>query len=104
MVDLMLISADRGHHDNATLLLVGGIDLLHCRTRQVLADMIGSSTVTVVRLTRCSVKPPRAGSSPPPIQHRSGRDARYSAPATRGDSDFFSFRRKIPGPPLRRMS
>jgi exodeoxyribonuclease V alpha subunit len=69
MVDVMLMQAlVKAIPDDAALLIVGDIDQLpSVGPGQVLADIIGSGAVPVVRLTEVSGKPPRAGSSSTPI-------------------------------------
>ena len=69
MVDVLLMQAlVKAIPDHAALLIVGDIDQLpSVGPGQVLADIIGSGVVPVVRLTECFDKPPRAGSSSTPI-------------------------------------
>ena len=69
MVDVLLMQAlVKAIPDHTALLIVGDIDQLpSVGPGQVLADIIGSGAVPVVRLTECFDKPPRAGSSSTPI-------------------------------------
>jgi exodeoxyribonuclease V alpha subunit len=66
MVDVMLMQALlRAVPDKAALLIVGDIDQLpSVGPGQVLADIISSGAVPVVRLTKYSGRPREAGSPP----------------------------------------
>jgi exodeoxyribonuclease V alpha subunit len=74
-VDILLMQAlVKAIPDHAALLIVGDIDQLpSVGPGQLLADIIGSGVVPVLRLTEVFDKPPRAGSL---SSHQPGRDAR----------------------------
>ena len=88
MVDVMLMQAlMKAVSDNAALLLVGDIDQLpSVGPGQVLADIIASGAMPVVRLTEVFRRLPRAGSSSAPT---ASTRARSLISASRmGNSDF----------------
>ena len=100
MVDVMLMQALlKAIPDNAALLIVGDIDQLpSVGPGQVLADIIGSGAVPVVRLTEVFPKPPRAGSSSTPIASiRAQCPISVRLPATATST---LCRPKIPRPPF----
>jgi exodeoxyribonuclease V alpha subunit len=74
MVDVMLMQAlMKATPDNAALLIVGDIDQLpSVGPGQVLADIIGSGAVPVVRLTEVFRQAAASHQRP---SHQSGRDA-----------------------------
>ena len=89
MVDVMLMQAlVRAIPDNAALLIVGDIDQLpSVGPGQVLADIIGSGTVPVVRLTE--VFRQAAASRIIINAHRINQGAIPDLSAPAGDSDFY---------------
>ena len=105
MVDVMLMQALlKAVPDTAALLLVGDVDQLpSVGPGQVLADIIASSAVPVVRLTEVFRQAARSrivGSA-----HRINRGAIPDLSKPEGDSDFYF----VPGgrtrkPPLRESS
>ena len=68
MVDVPILAATlKAVRNGSAVILVGDVDQLpSVGPGQVLADIIGSGMVPVVRLTEVFGKPPRAGSSPMP--------------------------------------
>ena len=105
MVDVMLMQAlMKAVPDNAALLIVGDIDQLpSVGPGQVLADVIASGAVPVVRLTevfRQAAAEPDHHQRP---SHQPGLDAR-SQPARAATATSTSCRRTIPKPPCRASS
>jgi ATP-dependent exoDNAse (exonuclease V) alpha subunit len=89
MVDVMLMQAlIKATPDNAALLIVGDIDQLpSVGPGQVLADIIGSGTAPVVRLTE--VFRQAAASRIIINAHRINQGAMPNLSAPAGDSDFY---------------
>ena len=105
MVDVMLMQAlMKAVPDNAALLIVGDIDQLpSVGPGQVLADVIASGAVPVVRLTevfRQAAAEPDHHQRPP---DQPGLDAR-SQPSPKATATSISCRRTIPRPPCRASS
>ena len=88
MVDVMLMQAlMRAVPDQAGLLFVGDIDQLpSVGPGQVLADIIASGAVPVVRLTEVFRRPREPDHRQRP-SHQPGRHSRSRQPG--GDSDFY---------------
>jgi exodeoxyribonuclease V alpha subunit len=89
MVDIVLMHALlKAVPDQAALLMVGDVDQLpSVGPGQVLAEVIGSGTIPVVRLTEVSVRRPRAGLSSTPTAVNQGQMPELDRPE--GDSDFY---------------
>ena len=99
MVDVVLMQAlMKAVPDKAALLIVGDIDQLpSVGPGQVLADVISSGAVPVVRLTEVFRQAARAASSPAPIASTRARSPISAHPEPRATST--SCKRTIPKPP-----
>ena len=103
MVDIILMQAlVKAIPDNAALLIVGDIDQLPCvGPGQVLADIIGSGAVPVVRLTE--VFRQAAASQIIINAHRINQGAMPDLSAPAGDSDFYFVRAEDPETAVQRI-
>ena len=104
MVDVMLMQAlMKAASDNAALLIVGDIDQLpSVGPGQILADVIASGAVPVVRLTEVFRQAARAGSSP--ARTGSTRAPFPISPSPKAIAIFSSFRPTIQKRPCRGSS
>ena len=104
MVDVMLMQAlMKAVPDQAALLIVGDIDQLpSVGPGQVLADIIASGTVPVVRLTE--VFRQAAHSRIITSAHQTNRGAIPDLPSRRATATSILCRRTIPKPPCRGLS